>query len=206
MHSPQTYKQLPCRSLSHWQGLQAHRTGPGCRRAAPSVIILSLIVIVNITTMVIITQTLHHEDHQHDGEITAVATWVQVPSAWQILVALPKSWNPGWQSYEIWCKDAVDYDVDLHGHGHGHGVDRWHWLCWWRMVNRMRRLLYLTSKRHAVPLFHSMDDVLQRRQFLIVFLMMLSIFENGSGDCDVLNQDSWYLMFDDWYYQLNWYW
>ena len=58
MHSPQTYKQLPCRSLSHWQGLQAHRTGPGCRRAAPSVIILSLIVIVNITTMVIISQTL----------------------------------------------------------------------------------------------------------------------------------------------------
>ena len=53
-----------------------------------------------------------------------------------------------------------------------------------------RALLYLTSKRHAVPLFHSMDDVLQRRQFLIVFLMMLSIFENGSGDCDVLNQDS----------------
>ena len=46
------------------------------------------------------------------------ATWVQVPSAWQILVALPKSWNPGWQSYEIWCKDAGHVDGDGGG-----GVD-----------------------------------------------------------------------------------
>ena len=29
-------------------------------------------------------------------------TWVQVPSAWQIFVAPPTNWKPGWQSYVIW--------------------------------------------------------------------------------------------------------